>query len=247
MVEGLAAVADVDDLLTRLAQGLVEGTEAGVPLPTRMCRAACGILGCDGGAITLAYSRPERVTLCTTDDTALTIEEAQDVIGQGPGPDAFASGVYARLELLPSDDGPDPRWALLESSALTDLAPVVVHAVPIGEADRVIGVLTMYKRAAGHELDLDAAVSVAQVLAAGLLADGPTQQEAGHGPWSERAEVHQATGMVVAQLGLREEDALALIRAHAYSHDQSVARSAHAVVSHELAFSATPEREIEST
>ena len=44
-----------------------------------------------------------------------------------------------------------------------------------------------------------------------------------------------------------EEDALALIRAHAYSHDQSVARSAHAVVSHELALSATPEQEIEST
>ena len=187
------------------------------------------------------------MTLCTTDDTARTIEEAQDVIGQGPGPDAFASGVYARLELLPSDEGPDPRWTLLESRALTDLAPVVVHAVPIGEGDRVIGVLTMYKRAAGHELDLDAAVTVAQVLAVGLLTDGPTQQEAGHGPWSERAEVHQATGMVVAQLGIREEDALALIRAHAYSHDQSVARSAHAVVSHELAFSATPEQEIEST
>ncbi len=247
MVEGLAAVADVDDLLTRLAQGLVEGNETGVPLPTRMCRAACRILGCDGGAITLAYSRPERVTLCTTDDTALTIEEAQDVIGQGPGPDAFASGAYARLELLPTDDGPDPRWPLLESTALTDLAPVVVHSIPIGEGERVLGVLTMYTRTADHELDLDSAVTVAQVLAAGLLADGPTQHEAGQGPWSERAEVHQATGMVVAQLGVAEEDALALIRAHAYSHDQSVTRSAHAVVSHELTFSASSEQEIEST
>ena len=33
MVEGLAAVADVDDLMTRLAQGLVEGTGAGAPFP----------------------------------------------------------------------------------------------------------------------------------------------------------------------------------------------------------------------
>ena len=54
------------------------------------------------------------MTLCTTDDTARTIEEAQDVIGQGPGPDAFASGVYARLEPCPPTTGPilgGPSWS----------------------------------------------------------------------------------------------------------------------------------------
>ena len=72
-------------------------------------------------------------------------------------------------------------------------------------------------------------------------------QEAGQGPWSERAEVHQATGMVVAQLGVPETDALALLRAYAYSHDQSVAITAHAVIARILAFSANPDQEIEST
>lgn len=241
-----AAVADVDDLLTRLAQGVVEGADRGVPLPARMCRAAVRVLGCDGGAITLAYTRPERVTLVATDDTALVVEETQDVLGQGPGVDAFTTGAYARLE-LPEGDGPDPRWPLLESAELTSLAPIVVHAVPIGEGDGVLGVLTLHRRAVGHELDLDAATVVARVLAAALLADGPTQQESGQGPWSERAEVHQATGMVVAQLGIPEADALALIRAHAYSHDQSVASSAHEVIGRRLTFSASPDQEIEST
>ena len=54
----------------------------------------CGrtLLECDGGAITLAYTLVERVTLCATDDTALIIEETQDVVGQGPGHDAFSTG-----------------------------------------------------------------------------------------------------------------------------------------------------------
>jgi hypothetical protein len=239
-------VADVDDLLTRLAQGLVDGADAGEPLPLRLCRSASRLLACDGGAITMAYTHVERVTLCATDDTALVLEEIQDVVAQGPGPDAFTAGAYARFDLL-DVDGPDPRWPLLESDALTALAPMVVHAVPMGEPERVIGVLTLYQRGVGRGIDLDAATVVAQVVGAALLADGPTQHDAGHGPWAERAEVHQATGMVVAQLGIPERDALALIRAHAYSHDQSVSRSAHAVITTELRFSASPDQEIEST
>ena len=240
-------MTDVDDLLARLAGGLARGAADGLPLPDRLCRAAVTTLGCDGGAITIAYTQVERVTLCSTDDTARLLEETQDVVGQGPGPDAFTSGTYARFDLL-DVDGPDPRWPLLESDTLTALAPLVVHALPMGEGgDRVIGVLTLHQHGTDREIDLDAASIVARVIAAALLADGPSMQEAGQGPWSERAEVHQATGMVVAQLGVPETDALALLRAYAYSHDQSLAITAHAVIARILAFSANPDQEIEST
>ena len=240
-------MADVDDVLTRLAIGLVDGADRGVPLPVRLCTSAARILECDGGAITMAYTRVERVTLCATDDTALALEEAQDVMGQGPGPDAFTSGAYSRFDLL-DVDGPDPRWPLLESDSLTALAPLVVHALPMGEGnERVIGVLTLHQHGTDREIDLDAALVVSRVVAAALLADGPSMQEAEQGPWADRAVVHQATGMVVAQLGIPETDALALLRAYAYSHDQSVATTAHAVVTRILAFSANPVQEIEST
>ena len=240
-------MADVDELLARLASGLARGAAEGLPLPDRLCHAAASTLGCDGGAITIAYTHVERVTLCATDDTARLLEETQDVVGQGPGPDAFTTGTYARFDLL-DVDGPDPRWPLLESDTLTALAPLVVHALPMGEGgERVLGVLTLHQHGTDREIDLDAALIVSRVVAAALLADGPSMQEAGHGPWSERAEVHQATGMVVAQLGVPETDALALLRAHAYSHDQSLALTAHAVIARTLAFTATPDQEIEST
>ena len=240
-------MADVDDLLARLAHGLAQGAADGLPLPDRLCRAAASTLGCDGGAITIAYTQVERVTLCTTDSTALLLEETQDVVGQGPGPDAFTTGTYARFALL-DVDGPDPRWPLLESDSLTALAPLVVHALPMGEGeDRVIGVLTLHQHGLDRGFDLGAALVVSRVVAAALLADGQILQGAGQGPWSERAVVHQATGMVVAQLGVPEADALALLRAYAYSHDQSLAVTAHAVIARILSFSANPDQEIEST
>ena len=49
--------------LARLAAG-----PRGEPLPLRLVRACTVILGVDGGAITLANTRPERMTLCVTDD-----------------------------------------------------------------------------------------------------------------------------------------------------------------------------------
>jgi hypothetical protein len=240
-------VTDVDDLLARLARGLAHGAARGLALPDRLCRAAAATLGCDGGAITIAYTQVERVTLAVTDDTARLIEETQDVVAQGPGPEAFTTGAYARLDLL-DVDGPDPRWPLLETESLTSLAPVVVHALPMGEGeDRVIGVLTLYQHGTDHDIDLEAGLIVARVVAAALLADGTSMHTTGRGPWAERAEVHQATGMVVAQLGIEERDALALLRAHAYSHDQSMSRTAHAVVARELTFTENPDQEIEST
>jgi hypothetical protein len=240
-------VADVDDLLTRLAKRLADVPDPGRPLPDRLCRAAATLLGCDGGAITLAYTLVERVTLCATDDTALIIEETQDVVGQGPGHDAFSTGIYSRFDLL-DVDGPDPRWPLLESVSLTSLAPTVIHALPMGPTDTpVVGVMTLYQQGSDRDIDLDAALVVARVVAAALVADGPAVTEAGQGPWAERAEVHQATGMVVAQLGIQEPDALALLRAHAYSHDLSVGSTARAVVARELTFTETPDQEIEST
>ena len=240
-------MADVDDLLARLARGLAREHASGRPLPDRLCRAGAEVLDCDGGAITMAYTRVERVTLCATDDTALALEETQDVVGQGPGPDAFATGSYTRLDVVQAD-GPDPRWPLLDTESLTALAPLVVHALPMSEgADQVVGVFTLYQRGTGRYLDLDAAMVVARVTAAALLADGPSQHDAGQGPWAERAEVHQATGMVGAQLGVHEEDALALMRAHAYSHDQSMGHTAHDVISRQVVFSAGPDQEIEST
>jgi hypothetical protein len=79
---------------------------------------------------------------------------------------------------------------------------------------------------------------LADALGAALLRDPGSQAELAPGPWSSRAQIHQATGMVVAQLKINSEDALVLLRAHAYAHDTSLDAIAAEVVGRQLDFSA---------
>lgn len=52
--------------------------------------------------------------------------------------------------------------------------------------------------------------------------------------WLERAEVHQAVGMIMVQLAVGSEDALARLRGYAAVVDRPVIDIAHAVISGRL-------------
>ncbi|MCA1822134.1 MAG: ANTAR domain-containing protein, partial [Pseudonocardia sp.] len=52
----------------------------------------------------------------------------------------------------------------------------------------------------------------------------------------DRAEIYQATGMVLAQLGISVTDALARIRAYAFAEQRPLGDVAHDVVSRRLRF-----------
>ena len=56
------------------------------------------------------------------------------------------------------------------------------------------------------------------------------------GPWQSRAEIHEATGMVVAQLGLNSDDALAVLKAHAYAGETTLIEIAERVVDRTIHF-----------
>ncbi|MEO7421922.1 MAG: ANTAR domain-containing protein [Ornithinibacter sp.] len=94
---------------------------------------------------------------------------------------------------------------------------------------------------------MESATVLGLAVGAALLADPPTKSDAGKGEWGERAEVHQATGMVVAQLGIGAEDATALLRAHAIARYGSLVAVSTDVVDRRLVFSASPDQEIETT
>jgi AmiR/NasT family two-component response regulator len=51
-----------------------------------------------------------------------------------------------------------------------------------------------------------------------------------------RAEIHQATGMVLAQLGVSAQDALARMRAYAFAEQRLLSDVARDVVSRRLRF-----------
>lgn len=63
---------------------------------------------------------------------------------------------------------------------------------------------------------------VANSIGAAILRDPASETPEGLGSWASRALIHQATGMVMAQLGVNGDDAMAVLRAHAFADNLSL-------------------------
>jgi hypothetical protein len=214
-------------------------------LPHRLCRAAVTMIGAEGASLTIAYTKPHRVTLCSTDDVASRLEDLQDVLGQGPGPAAYTSGKPVHLEVAARPVATKARWPAFEEAVLESLGPVLVLALPIYPDGEVLGVLTChFVLGAEQRLEAGATQFLANAVGVALLTDPDRVATDMSGPWASRAEIHQAAGMVCSQLGVHPDDALALLRAHAFAHSWPLTRVAAAIVSRELDFSRSdPETE----
>jgi hypothetical protein len=225
-------VEDKVAVLARLA-GLLARGGAQVPLATRMGQACVDLTGAAGAAITYAPTDPTRVTLCVTTTVADRLEDLQEVLGEGPGWDAHRSGT-AVSAVLPQES----RWPLFTPAALREVGPVVLHALPMRPGGDVIGVLTLHASPDDPPPDLDTAQFLADAVGAALLRDTGWHDD-GTNPWHARSKIYQATGMVVSQLAISPDDALALLKAHAYAHDASLDVVAGLVLDRQLRFTGT--------
>ncbi len=220
-------------ILAALTRGIARDVDR-LPLAARLCNAFVGVFGGAGAAITLGYNQPDRMTLCASDATVARLDGLQEVLGEGPGWDAFTSRRVVTADLR----HPTP-WEQFSSSARDELGELWVCAAPMRPDDRALGVVIVYDESAE-------AVDGDPVLAQ-FLADAVGAALLGHealltddvGPWVLRQKVHQAVGMVVAQLGMSPLDAMAVIRAHAYSHDTTVEATAMLVLDRTLDFTDT--------
>lgn len=230
--------ADKNEILFHLAR-IVATRAADGPLALRLCWACTDILDVDGAAITIAGDASTRTTLASTDDTAERLDDLQDVLGEGPVPDAQASGQIITAEI---GDVVQSEWPLFVPAAFKAVGGVRVVAVPVGPRSDVFGVLMLYQskpRPLGQ--DLAVVQFLANAIGAALLrepaADSESADNYAGGTWSARASVHQATGMVIAQLGVNPDDALAVLRAHAYAHEKSLRAIAADVLDRRIDFS----------
>jgi hypothetical protein len=222
-------------LHSALARALA-ATPAGQPLSWRLCHASRAVSGADGSVLTVDYTSIHRVTLCSTDALSGRLEDLQDVVGEGPGHSASRSGDLQRCSFPPTTAA---RWAMFVEAAEDLVEEAVVTAVPMRPGGDVMGVLTLYQRRLSDTLSLDRAglLTLAAAVGAALMTDpGSHEDLLDDGPWSGRAEIHQAMGMTIAQLGVSPEDALALLRAHAYAGQTTLSAIAAAIVARELTF-----------
>lgn len=179
------------------------------------------------------------MTLASTDRVSARLEDLQDIIGEGPGHAAWSTG-QIELGVVPGE--PPDRWAVFTAEAAEVVDSALILAVPMRPWAELFGVATLYqfpRPTDNLRLQPDQLQFLANAVGAALLRDTAAVDPDAASPWTSRSTVHQATGMVVAQLRVNPEDALALLRAHAYAQRASLADIAASVVERRLSFSLT--------
>src|SRR5689334_17087984 len=188
-----------------------------------------------------------RDTVHATDRVAGELEEWQLTFGQGPCLDTFTDGGPVLVADLGSPDCA-ARWPVFTPAALGSGARAV-FAMPLQVGTIRLGVLDLYRTRPGplspHELaDAFAYAETASMLlldaAAGAQPDTAELAWQRDDPTAHQAQVHQATGMILVQLGVSAEAAFARLRAYAYAHDRRLGDVARDVVERRLRFAPDP-------
>jgi hypothetical protein len=211
-----------------------------------VCAAAVAGVKVDGAAVTVVV-RAGQDTVHASDRVAGEIEEWQQSLGEGPAVDAFAAGGPVLAVDLDSRDSL-ARWPAFAPMAL-DSGASAVFALPIQVGAIRLGVLDLYRSRPGMLAPDELSDALAFTEAAGvLLIDGVAGSQPGaaeltwqhEDPTAHQIQVHQATGMIIAQLGTTAEIAYARLRAYAYAHDLRLGDVAREVVERRLRLAPDP-------
>ncbi len=212
-----------------------------------VCAAAVAAVQVDGAGVTVMVSPTVQDTVHATDRVAGELEEWQLTFGQGPCVDAFNDGGPVLAGDLRSPTCL-AKWPAFTPAAL-DSGAGAVFALPLQVGAIRVGVLDLYRTRPGplspHELaDALAFAETAGMLlldmAAGARPDTAELAWQRDDPTAHQAQVHQATGMILVQLGVSAEAAFARLRAHAYAHGRRLGDVARDVVERRLRFDPDP-------
>jgi hypothetical protein len=176
-----------------------------------------------------------------TGASAAAVDELQFSLGEGP---CIAADRALTPVLEPDLTTAVGDWPAFAPAAL-DMGVAAVFAFPLRVGVVHLGVLTLYRSHAGDldAVDLADAITLVRV-ATHLLLDLEGHLPPGSLPVhladvvDHRAAVHQASGMVAAQLGTDVRIALGRLRAYAWSRDLSLGDVAGDVVARRLRFDA---------
>jgi hypothetical protein len=176
------------------------------------------------------------ITVAVTGGPVALVEELQFTLGEGPSVDAVRTG---RPVLQPDLARTGPaRWPAFCAGAVEE-GIAAVFALPLLIGRVRLGSLDLCRDHSGGLADAEfaEALSFADVATTVLL---HLQTEGPGGPVAlleDRAEVHQATGIISVQAGVGLVQALALLRARAYAAELPVTAVAQDVLSGAVTFS----------
>jgi hypothetical protein len=200
----------------------------------RVCRALTTYLSVTGAAVTLMSHAGSQGVAAASDDRSRAHDELQFTTGEGPCVDAFVS----RRPVLPPDltARSAGRWPGYTSAAL-DAGVGAVFAFPLQVGGVGFGVLDVFSDSPQSlSTDQEAmTLTFARITTEMLLDHQVTTQDGNLEPdlatvLDDRAEIHQAQGMVMVVLGVPLAEALARMRAYAFSNREPLIDLARKII-----------------
>ncbi|MFE1664061.1 GAF and ANTAR domain-containing protein [Microbacterium sp. P02] len=177
-------------------------------------------------------------TVCASSLTAARIDEIQIDLGEGPCWDAART---RRPVLEPDLQRGGKEWPGARE-AFRSLEIGSLYAFPLYVGHLSVGAVDLYSDEPRRLRDSDvddirvlAAIAARHLLKRALEDIDTAEQGMDDGPHSRR-EMHQASGMVAAQLRVGVNEALLVIRARAFSSGRSVSEVAADVIARRLTF-----------
>lgn len=224
------------DRLTRILAALgTAGAPAG-PLTVQLCGASVALVEVSGAAVAVMNDPQRHETVCASDDLAAGLVELEFSLGEGPGLEAHRTGRWVlEGDLVRRGAARWPAYtdgALIRGARSVFAFPLQLGAIRLGalflydtgpvtfDEDRLADALVLARLATQVVLDIQAQ-SPLGTLHPELAAASP-----------HRVVVHQATGVIAAQLGVGVGEAFARLQALAYAESRPVGDVAADVVSH---------------
>lgn len=216
-----------------------------------VCMCCVQVLPVDRAAIGVVGPSATWESVGASDATATLLQAQQIVAGEGPAFDALSRGGPVLVDDLSTEAD---RWPGL-TAALGAKASGALAAFPLQIGAISVGVLNLH-RTEPRPLDgsdTSDVLTVADIVTTVLLARAEVIDTDAHGvekwwaPSPTSTEIHQATGMVVAQLSVSPRIAYLRLRAHAFATEQALHEVARAVIDRRLRFDRESENSPDDT
>lgn len=205
----------------------------GAQLPEGLCRDIADLLEVMDVTLALIGSPARRLNLCASSHNALALDRLQFTMNEGPCLEAVLSGISSHGSTTAADV-PWPQFA----AKAADLGYMWIGAIPLAVEGRVYGAMGVQHSGFSLDRTLEDAGQVAEVLGQPIMSrlaeKVPPAVDV-----TDYAVVHQAGGMVSAQMGIPIDAALAVLRSQAWSEGRLLAQVAGGVVDRDIHFEPT--------
>jgi hypothetical protein len=178
-------------------------------------------------------------TISASDEIAARLDELQFDLGEGPCWDAYGTG---RPVIEPNVQQPNGVWpAFSEAIRHQDIG--AIYAFPLFVGPLQLGAIDMYSIEPKLLSDAHTRQGAAFASVVSRLILHRALERAGNDGDSQpetqfsRRTIHQATGMVLAQLNLPPDEARLVIQAHAFATGRTMQEIAEDIVERRLNFS----------